>query len=293
IIGFIQNVFLRNVVEVDFGIFVDFHVSDDDCCLRIDNSESLEVLKVRSVNAIKMSASSGYFSSLRTFDVFQVLVTVGGVHFSLLSKVQNDIEDSCSLDNLIDSIFPLFRKHIEPDHLISSYFLEGVIARLYAPSVLQVLRFECPWTKLVWFGSPLGLRVDATHGLIISRVQALLETVHSKSERMKLHTSLANIAWQIWKSRNGKIFNACQLYPRHAISSTNLMVSDFNYVFPTSHRASSTLVCHDVPQESSLRAALGVIARDSTGSILLCSGEKWRASDPLMAKILAIRKLVI
>ncbi|XP_021823267.1 uridine-cytidine kinase C-like, partial [Prunus avium] len=40
---------------------------------------------------------------------------VGGVHFSLLSKVQYDIGDSCSLDYLIDSIFPLFRKHIEPD----------------------------------------------------------------------------------------------------------------------------------------------------------------------------------
>lgn len=40
---------------------------------------------------------------------------VGGVHFSLLSKVRHDIGDSCSLDYLIDSIFPLFRKHIEPD----------------------------------------------------------------------------------------------------------------------------------------------------------------------------------
>lgn len=40
---------------------------------------------------------------------------VGGVHFSLLSKVQYDIGDSRSLDDLIDSIFPLFRKHIEPD----------------------------------------------------------------------------------------------------------------------------------------------------------------------------------
>lgn len=40
---------------------------------------------------------------------------VGGVHFSLLSKVQYDIGESCSLDYLIDSIFPLFRKQIEPD----------------------------------------------------------------------------------------------------------------------------------------------------------------------------------
>ncbi|XP_015167665.1 uncharacterized protein [Solanum tuberosum] len=40
---------------------------------------------------------------------------VGGVHFSLLSKVKYDIGESCPLDSLIDSIFPLFRKHIEPD----------------------------------------------------------------------------------------------------------------------------------------------------------------------------------
>lgn len=44
-----------------------------------------------------------------------VLCQVGGVHFSLLSKVRHDIGDSCSLDYLIDSIFPLFRKRIEPD----------------------------------------------------------------------------------------------------------------------------------------------------------------------------------
>ncbi|KAL3830789.1 hypothetical protein ACJIZ3_019591 [Penstemon smallii] len=53
-------------------------------------------------------------SKLRSFLDIRVAV-VGGVHFSLLSKVQHDIGESCSLDYLIDSIFPLFRKHIEPD----------------------------------------------------------------------------------------------------------------------------------------------------------------------------------
>lgn len=43
------------------------------------------------------------------------VAVVGGVHFSLLSKVQYDIGESCSLDSLIESIFPLFSKHIEPD----------------------------------------------------------------------------------------------------------------------------------------------------------------------------------
>ncbi|KAK4358414.1 hypothetical protein RND71_024024 [Anisodus tanguticus] len=34
------------------------------------------------------------------------VAVVGGVHFSLLSKVQYDIGESCPLDSLIDSIFP-------------------------------------------------------------------------------------------------------------------------------------------------------------------------------------------
>ncbi|CAN1857796.1 Uridine-cytidine kinase C, partial [Linum perenne] len=49
------------------------------------------------------------------FDALVRNLEVGGVHFSLLSKVRYDIGDSCSLDYLIDSIFPLFRNHIEPD----------------------------------------------------------------------------------------------------------------------------------------------------------------------------------
>ncbi|KAG6556327.1 hypothetical protein Mapa_002270 [Marchantia paleacea] len=43
------------------------------------------------------------------------VAVVGGVHFNLLSKVRRDIGESLSLDYLIDSIFPMFRKHIEPD----------------------------------------------------------------------------------------------------------------------------------------------------------------------------------
>lgn len=62
----------------------------------------------------------GLFNQLLVQKIDMVLYVflacqVGGVHFSLLSKVRYDIGDSCSLDYLIDSIFPLFRKHIEPD----------------------------------------------------------------------------------------------------------------------------------------------------------------------------------
>ncbi|CAG7895010.1 unnamed protein product [Brassica rapa] len=77
----------------------------------------------RRVDTKMVKASSGvvivdgtYALHARLRSLLDIRVAVvGGVHFSLLSKVRYDIGDSCSLDYLIDSIFPLFRKHIEPD----------------------------------------------------------------------------------------------------------------------------------------------------------------------------------
>ncbi|KAG6472389.1 hypothetical protein ZIOFF_069851 [Zingiber officinale] len=74
----------------------------------------LRQLKVSSSGVVIVDGAYALHSTLRSLLDIRVAV-VGGVHFSLLSKVRHDIGDSCSLDYLIDSIFPLFRKHIEPD----------------------------------------------------------------------------------------------------------------------------------------------------------------------------------
>ncbi|KAL6969945.1 uridine,cytidine kinase, partial [Sarracenia purpurea var. burkii] len=71
-------------------------------------------IKSSSFGVVIVDGTYALHARLRSLLDIRVAV-VGGVHFSLLSKVQYDIGDSCSLDYLIDSIFPLFRKHIEPD----------------------------------------------------------------------------------------------------------------------------------------------------------------------------------
>ncbi|XP_015895495.3 uncharacterized protein LOC107429338 isoform X1 [Ziziphus jujuba] len=71
-------------------------------------------IKSASSGVVIVDGTYALHAKLRSLLDIRVAV-VGGVHFSLLSKVQYDIGDSCSLDYLIDSIFPLFRKHIEPD----------------------------------------------------------------------------------------------------------------------------------------------------------------------------------
>ncbi|KAL7149467.1 hypothetical protein ABFS83_05G042700 [Erythranthe nasuta] len=72
------------------------------------------VIKSISSGVVIVDGTYALHARLRSLLDIRVAV-VGGVHFSLLSKVQYDIGESCSLDYLIDSIFPLFRKHIEPD----------------------------------------------------------------------------------------------------------------------------------------------------------------------------------
>ncbi|XP_058183517.1 uncharacterized protein LOC131301323 isoform X6 [Rhododendron vialii] len=73
-----------------------------------------KAIKSFSSGVVIVDGTYALHARLRSLLDIRVAV-VGGVHFSLLSKVQYDIGDSCSLDYLIDSIFPLFRKHIEPD----------------------------------------------------------------------------------------------------------------------------------------------------------------------------------
>ncbi|KAH7679730.1 Uridine kinase protein [Dioscorea alata] len=75
---------------------------------------ALKSVKISSSGVVIVDGAYALHSTLRSLLDIRVAV-VGGVHFSLLSKVQHDIGDSCSLDYLIDSIFPLFRKRIEPD----------------------------------------------------------------------------------------------------------------------------------------------------------------------------------
>ena len=162
--------------------------------------------------------------------------------------------------------------------------------------------------KMVWFGSHICLRADSLNGSIVSRVQALLETVPSKSDKMKLHTSIAVIAWQIWKSRNGFIFEHAPLVPLRTIHLSTCIEHDFSSVSPMAD--SSSLAPHDESQASSLRwipptsnivklncdasfkcnqAAVGIIARDHLGSVIFCSGESFPATSPLMAELCAIR----
>ncbi|XP_057419594.1 uncharacterized protein LOC130713804 isoform X2 [Lotus japonicus] len=113
----------RNDLDsIDFDTLIknleDLTTGDDTLIPEFDYQQKrcigFKAIKSTSSGVVIVDGTYALHAKLRSLLDIRVAV-VGGVHFSLLSKVRYDIGDSCSLDYLIDSIFPLFRKHIEPD----------------------------------------------------------------------------------------------------------------------------------------------------------------------------------
>ncbi|CAL5412823.1 unnamed protein product [Camellia sinensis] len=84
---------------------------------------------------------------------------------------------------------------------------ESPICRKDDESVEHLL-FECPWTKAVWFGGSLNMRVNPDSITNVTRwTNDLLQGGNSKTESKRIISSAATIAWFIWKSRNDFVFN--------------------------------------------------------------------------------------
>ncbi|KAL5193066.1 Uridine-cytidine kinase C [Glycine soja] len=112
-----------------------------------------KAIKSASSAVVILDGTYALQAKLRSLLDIRVAV-VGGVHFSLLSKVRYDIGDSCSLDYLIDSIFPLFRKHIEPDLHHAQIRINNSFVSSFREAVYKVKcrsEYLCPLLGL--FGS--------------------------------------------------------------------------------------------------------------------------------------------
>ncbi|XP_076943726.1 F-box/FBD/LRR-repeat protein At1g16930-like [Bidens hawaiensis] len=96
----IHNVVTKHVVEIDLGIFFSFHTDDD--CLKIPNSGSLKVVKIRCEDGLKMPAFAGCFPGLRVFDVKVSLVKSGDELLTNLFPRLPALEKLCLVGDLTD-----------------------------------------------------------------------------------------------------------------------------------------------------------------------------------------------
>ncbi|CAI9270071.1 unnamed protein product [Lactuca saligna] len=144
--GFIHNVISRNIIEIDLGIFLNFPLDDD--CLKISNSQSLQLLKIRSDNGLKMPAFSGCFPSLTVFDVRVSLYESGEDLITKLFPCLSVLEKLSLVGDLTDCTGEIYfnisgtaLKSLELELLIDNYDDCDAMVVIDAPH-LEYLRLQ-------------------------------------------------------------------------------------------------------------------------------------------------------
>lgn len=84
---------------------------------------------------------------------------------------------------------------------------------------IEHLLFDCAWTKSVWFGSKLNLRIDK--GMVTNVVAWTANwfaAEHEGRAECKVLNQVFLIGWYIWKARNDFIFNHIPVHPSETLS---------------------------------------------------------------------------
>lgn len=126
-----------------------------------------------------------------------------------------------ALSNAIPSFLNLYRRKIKNDPTCP-------ICNSFKESMKRALLL-CPWTEVIWFGSPLGLRIDKSR---ITTLDLWIMDIHKASSSSCISSGflplVGFICWSIWKSRCAYIYQGTGLSPAKTISQATSSLLDFN-----------------------------------------------------------------
>ncbi|GKC58092.1 protein SCAI [Tanacetum coccineum] len=140
---------------------------------------------------------------------------------------------------------------------------------------IEHLLFECAWTRPIWFGSSLSLRSMPSGTNIYLRIQSLLEHAYSDKDVSCILSTVATICWSIWKAHNSFVYESAIMSPHFTLALVNAQLLEFDRIN-----------CDAAFKDST--AAIAIVGRDSSGSILHVYGTSCYAFSPLHAEIFAI-----
>ena len=123
-----------------------------------------------------------------------------------------------ALNNAIATKEALHRRHRTPSNICTICEKD--------PETLEHLFFDCPWTKWVWFGSQLSIRIEdfKANNFVAWWINITENLQHITDVEM---SQIALILWNIWKQRNDKVFNTRDLDPTaviRTVSKQNLIL---------------------------------------------------------------------
>ncbi|OMO90725.1 hypothetical protein COLO4_18924 [Corchorus olitorius] len=174
---------------------------------------------------------------------------------------------------------------------------------------VEHLLLLCPWTEPIWFGGCAGLGIDKES--ITSFANWWMDSFDSKgiqkNDGMRLAARAAFIIWHIWKGRNAVQFNGKKPDIEGTVRRAEMAWKEFELA--NSGKAKQDVIKEagnlkwSPPSEGNIKinvdgafevgkgeAAVGVVARDSTGTTVAVISKKVKASTCEMAETLAVRE---
>lgn len=172
---------------------------------------------------------------------------------------------------------------------------------------IEHILFRCPWTKTVWIGSGKAFWTQ-THPVVSADkwMEDLLCGSLAKETDIDTVGALFQLCWAIWKARNEWVFNGIKPKPEEVIYRASIANSDYLLamfssptVLPTCKERSGKWVpplpsvvkfnIDGAYNSSRSSAALGIVARDRSGSALVWRCGKVIASSAIFTEAWALR----
>ncbi|GJW68796.1 ribonuclease H-like domain-containing protein [Tanacetum coccineum] len=165
-------------------------------------------------------------------------------------------------------------KHIELDiYFFRDMVTAGQVRVLHVPSRYQ---YADIFTK----GLPSALFEDFLSSLSVCtsvslRFQRFVDICKSSSEASRILSIVATICWFIWRSRYAFVYDNANLSLEHTLTSINAQLNEF-----------VKINCDAAFKDS--KAALTIVARDSTSSLIYVDDMPYSSMSPLHAEVLAV-----
>ncbi|KAK4255381.1 hypothetical protein QN277_008388 [Acacia crassicarpa] len=173
------------------------------------------------------------------------------------------------------------------------------------------LFFHCAWTRCVWFGCPLGGRVDFAK---ITNFRSWWIQILGMTSFSSYDLSLISwLLWLIWKQRNEKVFNSIEPNPLVVIELANKNVADFmdatdvrqfdvvladntcfrNHCWVPPGNDSVKINCDGAFKEDGGGAAIGLVCRNHFGTFKWGFVSKVKSISAFMTEALALKRALL
>ncbi|KAL6184476.1 hypothetical protein ACLB2K_045877 [Fragaria x ananassa] len=166
----------------------------------------------------------------------------------------------------------------------------------------------CSWVSLIWFGSPMGLRIDKQQVTTVESwfINSYSSIVGTKQKEFFL-TMSSMICWMIWKARCNYLYKGIPVSPQSTLHLAINLAMEFMEAKATQLQTTDSCfsprvtskrwvvpplqylkINCDASWNPSLNVGLGIVIRDHSGALVGGASMRIRCSSPKIAEAEAI-----